>query len=73
MGIFQFSAYDPTFFAHHGNVDRLWEVWKALPGGNRKDITDSDYLNTEFLFYDENGNLVKVKISQALNHISTLR
>jgi polyphenol oxidase len=73
MGIFQFSAYDPTFFAHHGNVDRLWEVWKALPGGNRKDITDSDYLNTEFLFYDENANLVKVKISQALNHISTLR
>jgi len=73
MGIFRYSAYDPIFFAHHGNVDRLWELWKTLPGGNRKDITDPDYLNTEFLFYDENGNLVKVKISQALNAISTLR
>ncbi len=72
MGNSQFSAFDPIFHAHHSNIDRLWEVWKALAKGNHQDITDPDYLNTEFLFYDENGNLVKVKISQALN-INTLR
>ncbi len=72
MGNSQFSAFDPIFHAHHSNIDRLWEVWKALVKGNHQDITDPDYLNAEFLFYDENGNLVKVKISQALN-INTLR
>jgi polyphenol oxidase len=67
MGIFQYAALDPIFYAHHGNIDRLWEVWKSLPGGNRKDLSQADYLNTQFLFYDENAALVKVQISQALN------
>jgi polyphenol oxidase len=73
MGNFRFAAYDPVFYAHHGNIDRLWDVWKSLPGDYRKDITDRDYLNTEFLFYDENGDLVKVKIAQALDICNTLR
>jgi polyphenol oxidase len=44
-----------------------------LPGDYRNDITDPDYLNTEFLFYDENGDLVKVKIAQALDIGNTFR
>ncbi|KAG0613426.1 hypothetical protein M758_6G101900 [Ceratodon purpureus] len=60
------SAADPIFFAHHANMDRLWEVWKTLPGGIRKDVSDPDYLNTEFTFYDENGGLVTVSVAQAL-------
>ncbi len=67
MGSFQYAALDPIFYAHHGNIDRLWEVWKSLPGRNRKDLSQADYLNTQFLFYDENAALVKVQISQALN------
>jgi polyphenol oxidase len=67
MGILQYAALDPIFYAHHANIDRLWEVWKSLPGGNRKDLSQADYLNTQFLFYDENAALVKVQISQALN------
>jgi hypothetical protein len=23
---------DPIFWLHHANIDRLWEVWRALPG-----------------------------------------
>ncbi|KAH8946526.1 hypothetical protein BDL97_12G100000 [Sphagnum fallax] len=66
-GTLEYAAFDPIFYAHHGNIDRLWEVWKSLPGGNRKDLSQADYLNTQFLFYDENAALVKVQISQALN------
>ncbi|KAK5987831.1 Tyrosinase [Cladobotryum mycophilum] len=27
-----FSAYDPLFFLHHSNVDRLWAYWEAIQG-----------------------------------------
>ncbi|KAH7300009.1 hypothetical protein KP509_24G040700 [Ceratopteris richardii] len=65
MGTLYSAARDPIFFAHHGNVDRLWSIWKTL-GGRRTDLTDSDYLQATFEFYDENKNLVRVKIADAL-------
>ena len=67
MGVFTTAARDPIFYAHHANVDRLWDVWTTLPGGCRKDPTDEDFLEAEFLFYDENKNLVKVKAKDALD------
>lgn len=60
------SASDPIFFGHHANVDRLWEQWKGK-GKYRKDITDPDYLNTEFTFYDEDGEQVTVSVKQSLD------
>ncbi|XP_039140064.1 polyphenol oxidase, chloroplastic-like [Dioscorea cayenensis subsp. rotundata] len=66
MGTLYSSARDPIFYAHHSNVDRMWNVWKSL-GGKRKDFTDSDWLNTSFLFYNENAELVKVKIKDTLD------
>lgn len=27
------AAYDPIFFAHHANIDRLWEVWRTPSDG----------------------------------------
>ncbi|KAI5081224.1 hypothetical protein GOP47_0004407 [Adiantum capillus-veneris] len=69
MGTFSTASRDPIFYAHHSNVDRLWDVWRfKLPGGPRKDHSDPDFLDTEFLFYDENANLVKVKVSDALDN-----
>ncbi|KAG0621484.1 hypothetical protein M758_3G023800 [Ceratodon purpureus] len=66
------SASDPIFFAHHANVDRLWTVWKTLPGGIRKDIADPDWLHTEFTYYNEHGKLVVASIGQSLD-ITNLR
>ncbi|KAG0448837.1 hypothetical protein HPP92_027636 [Vanilla planifolia] len=65
MGIFYSAARDPIFFAHHSNVDRLWSVWKTL-GGKRRDFTDGDWLDTTFLFYDENAQLVRVRVRDCL-------
>ncbi|KAJ7520641.1 hypothetical protein O6H91_19G015100 [Diphasiastrum complanatum] len=66
MGNFATAGKDALFYAHHTNVDRLWNVWKSL-GGRRKDISDPDWLSTEFVFYDENATLVKVKVADALS------
>ena len=66
MGTFGTAARDPIFYPHHTNMDRLWTIWKKLPGGNRKDITHRDWLDSKFVFIDENGDRVVAKVSQAL-------
>ncbi|KAI3933769.1 hypothetical protein MKW92_038011 [Papaver armeniacum] len=65
MGTFYSAARDPIFFAHHSNVDRMWNIWKSL-GGNRKDFADPDFLDAAFLFYDEKKQLVRVTIKDCL-------
>ncbi|GAB1598687.1 Hemocyanin A-type, units Ode to Odg,Hemocyanin, beta-C chain unit D,Hemocyanin type 2 unit a,Hemocyanin [Argonauta hians] len=30
MSSLDFSAYDPVFFLHHSNVDRIWAIWQEL-------------------------------------------
>nr|GMD81867.1 polyphenol oxidase E, chloroplastic-like [Ipomoea batatas] len=67
MGNFYSAARDPVFYCHHSNVDRMWTLWKTL-GGNRKDIADPDWLQTEFLFYDETKTLVKVKVADCVDN-----
>lgn len=69
MGNFYSAARDPIFFCHHSNVDRMWTIWKSL-GGNRRDFTDSDWLNAGFLFYDENKQLVRVRVGDCVNPVN---
>ncbi|KAL8112993.1 polyphenol oxidase, chloroplastic-like [Apium graveolens] len=66
MGNFYSAGRDPMFYAHHANCDRMWSVWKTL-GGNRRDYTDRDWLDSEFVFYDEKSQLVRVKVGDSLD------
>ncbi|TVU14855.1 hypothetical protein EJB05_38351, partial [Eragrostis curvula] len=66
MGNFYSAARDPVFFAHHGNVDRMWYIWNRLRRSNT-DITDPDWLNANFLFYDEEARLVRVRVRDCLD------
>eukprot|EP00250_Pteridium_aquilinum_P020455 c24819_g1_i1 orf=201-1829(+) len=64
MGTLYAAGRDPVFYTHHASLDRLWEVWRSL--GN-EDIDDSDYLNSEFIFYNENAELVKVNVKDSFD------
>lgn len=46
----QYSPRDPVFYAHHGNIDRLWASWAELPGHNNPDFGDA-----KVYFYDGNA------------------
>jgi len=48
MANLQYSPRDPVFYAHHGNIDRLWSSWAALPGHSNPDFGDA-----KVYFYDE--------------------
>ncbi|BFI28149.1 polyphenol oxidase [Marchantia polymorpha subsp. ruderalis] len=57
---------DPVFYTFHANVDRLWHVWEKL-GMNRTAPADPDWLGAQFLFWDENKVLRRIKIGDCLN------
>ncbi|KAK5826642.1 hypothetical protein PVK06_021568 [Gossypium arboreum] len=67
MGNFYSAGKDPIFYAHHANVDRMWNIWNTILEKKRRDIDDTDWLNFTFLFYDENKNLVCVKVRDCLD------
>nr|BAM15846.1 hypothetical protein [Portulaca oleracea] len=66
MGNFYSAARDPIFYAHHGNVDRMWSVWRTL-GPKNKNFKDSDFLDSSFVFYDENAKAVRIRVRDVLD------
>ncbi|KAI3509707.1 hypothetical protein L1887_25220 [Cichorium endivia] len=60
MGNFYSAGYDPVFYVHHANVDRMWKVWKDLGIRGHTEPKDPDWLNASYVFYDENQELVRV-------------
>ncbi|CAI0468586.1 unnamed protein product [Linum tenue] len=67
MGDFYSAARDPIFFAHHANIDRVWNVWRAF-GGMRGDFSSRDWLDASFFFYDENAEPVRVRVRDCLDN-----
>jgi Common central domain of tyrosinase len=64
MGSITTAARDPLFWAHHTNVDRMWEVWLSADP-TRKNPDNAEWRNTEFAF-DVSGEKNK-KVSDILN------
>ncbi|KAI7752412.1 hypothetical protein M8C21_026987, partial [Ambrosia artemisiifolia] len=60
MGNFYSAGYDPLFYSHHSNVDRMWKIWKDLNSKGHLEPTSQDWLNASYVFYDENEELVRV-------------
>ncbi|WP_250622664.1 tyrosinase family protein [Pinirhizobacter soli] len=57
MGDF-LSATDPVFWLHHGNIDRIWDVWLERQGLVGQD-GPAQWRNEQFLFFcDEDGRAV---------------
>ncbi|KAL0407149.1 UNVERIFIED_CONTAM: Polyphenol oxidase II, chloroplastic [Sesamum latifolium] len=67
-GTHEAAGRDPLFYAHHTNVDRMWTILRNRRGNLPKDFSDPDYLNAQFLFYDENRQLVRVRVGDSLEN-----
>ncbi len=60
------AARDPIFWLHHGNIDRLWNVWLNR-GGGRVNPADAAFLDKTYSFADESGQTVTVRVRDIIN------
>lgn len=61
------SSRDPVFWIHHNNIDRLWKRWLDQGGGRANPRHDKNWMEAEFIFYDEKGKQVTMKVKDALD------
>ncbi|KAG8078187.1 hypothetical protein GUJ93_ZPchr0007g5030 [Zizania palustris] len=69
MGAYYSAGRDPVFYTHHANIDRLWDTWCNITRGDQRHLvfTDPDWLESSFLFYDEEARLVRITVRDVLN------
>src|SRR5947207_2544667 len=72
MGVLATAAQDPIFFAHHANIDRLWDIWTRIPQVGHSNPADPNWTGMGWSFYDENKNWVTISASQVLEEEKTL-
>lgn len=73
IGRVPMAGWDPVFYMHHANIDRLWQCWMVRKA-NGAPITlawakanlgmTQAWFDTSWNFVDENGNPVSMKVSQ---------
>ena len=65
MGAIPASALDPIFWAHHTNIDRLYECWLHVNEAARLP-NDPTQLATQFTFIDADGSTPTRRVSDML-------
>ena len=71
MGMLAAAAFDPVFFAHHANIDRLWSVWAGMAG--HADPSNDRWLSQQpFYFYDQAQTWTEIFINQVIDSEKSL-
>lgn len=66
MGSVPAAALDPIFYAHHTNIDRLYQCW--LRGDEAARLpNDPGHLDTRYTFVDADGGLVERRVGDMLS------
>jgi len=66
------AARDPIFWLHHSNIDRLWKRWLDQGGGRSNPVNNDVWMDTEFTFFDENGQPVVMTGQDILDTVGQL-
>lgn len=67
MSDFATAGRDPIFFAHHGNLDRLWEKWRSMGKNKATEPNDDLFLKNKFVFPWLDGSSVEVLVSETMD------
>jgi hypothetical protein len=72
MNSVNLAARDPIFWLHHSNIDRLWKRWLDQGGGRRNPVGNDVWMDSEFTFFDENGQEVRISGREILDTVNQL-
>lgn len=67
MSDFETAGRDPIFFAHHGNLDRLWEIWRQDAARKATEPSNDDFLSHPFVFTWLDGTTIQVAAGDTLD------
>jgi len=81
MGVLATAGYDPVFFAHHGNIDKVWAWWQSYNPGktpasidpNTHQPYDPAWAATTWQFYDYDGSCWSITAADTPNYTRNLR
>jgi len=68
MGSVHTAGWDPLFWLHHANMDRLWEAWRSvdsIPAHNNSSATE--FLNTTFHFPGPENEAIGWSVGEVLD------
>jgi len=60
------AAFDPIFWLHHSNIDRIWQQWTNSANGQQVLIDELKKAPWDYTFFDENGKKVTYTIEQVV-------
>ncbi|GAQ80985.1 hypothetical protein KFL_000680010 [Klebsormidium nitens] len=72
MGSFTTSGWDPAFWSHHYNIDRLWEEWLKQPNPNttsgvNENFDEPAWLESTYTFYRADGVMETIQVKDVLD------
>ena len=66
MGWVPTAAFDPIFWTHHSNIDRIWQQWHNSTNGQPVTREQLEEVEWPYVFFDENGKKVTYTIDEVL-------
>ncbi|SJM91430.1 tyrosinase family protein [Crenothrix polyspora] len=70
MGNVASAAFDPIFWLHHSNVDRLWQKWMADHPGQNVTLEQLNNVKWPYMFFKDNGLAINYTMEQVLAAIN---
>jgi hypothetical protein len=61
------AGFDPIFWMHHSNIDRLWQQWENSPNGSRPELRELEAKPWPYHFFTPNGKEKIYTVEEAYN------
>lgn len=69
MGWVPTAGFDPIFWLHHSNIDRIWQQWTNSENGKMITLEELKSVEWPYVFFDENGKKVEYSMDEVIKII----
>lgn len=72
MGWVPTAGFDPIFWLHHSNIDRIWQQWTNSKNGKMISLEELKSVPWDYVFFDENGKKVVYTMEDVIKILYTM-